>query len=176
MPWVADPIIRGWPPLPFIRPVRNCYNPLSVILCSTAIDVVALQQESRSLEENVPHFIVSCPFLRKDRDPLLKSALNLIPLVYMDHPTRWSDHQMAQLILDPTHPSVSDRIPLDKKIIYPLEKMTRLLCFTLHRRRALTLGYRPWVTLWTRNRHMKIPVNFFPLFTILPLVASMNSS
>jgi hypothetical protein len=83
-------------------------------------------------EENIPHFIVSCPFLSKVRDPVLESALEHIPLVYQNHPRNWSNHQIAQLVLDPTHPSVTEALPLDTCTINLIEKVTRLLCFVLH--------------------------------------------
>jgi hypothetical protein len=94
-------------------------------------------------EEDIPHFLVQCSALSKERDPILKSALNLVPLVYQNHPLTWNNQQIAQLVLDPTHPLVAEKIPLDKQTIHCLERETRLLCFVLHRRRAMTLGYRP---------------------------------
>jgi hypothetical protein len=94
--------------------------------------------------EDVPHFLITCPALSKERDPILAAALDQVPLVYDQHPHRgWSPSMLSQLILDPTHATVAELLPMHESQLYQLEMETRRLCFNLHRARAVTLGYRP---------------------------------
>ena len=49
---------------------------------------------------------------------------------------------LTQMILDPTHKLIQDRIPLTAYQLMELEKVTQLMVYQLHYRRAQNLGYR----------------------------------
>ena len=60
-----------------------------------------------------------------------------IHLAYQDHPyTGWSREMLTQLILDPTHPSIVAMLPLNKHLLFQVERKSRQLCFSLHRARV----------------------------------------
>ena len=95
-------------------------------------------------DEDVPHFLLECSATDHLRKPIINNIIDIIPLVYEDHPSKcWNSQQITQLILDPSHPSVIERLPLSTRELFAIEAKSRSLCFTLHRYRALTLGYRP---------------------------------
>lgn len=91
-------------------------------------------------EEDVKHFIMQCNYLHNTREPYLKEIYNTILCDYPEE--KFDDESLTHLILDPTHPCISDTISLDAEKLNSLEKITRLLCFSLHRERAMKIGYR----------------------------------
>ena len=93
--------------------------------------------------EDTTHFVSSCTFLEEIRRPLIAKLFMKIPLVLQYHPTNitWSDEMLTQLILDPSHPDVVDILPLNSFHIDEICKISRQLCFTLHKERAEALGY-----------------------------------
>jgi len=92
--------------------------------------------------ENREHFLLLCDALTEARILYLGQLLNLIPLLYLDHPHNWSSARQTQLILDPTHPDISNSIHLSTRTLYQIENMSRLLCFSLHTKRAQLMDYR----------------------------------
>ena len=95
----------------------------------------------KSGDEDLPHFLVTCTSLSHIRKPMMERITEAIPKVFLDHPSRgWSPQQMTQLILDPTHPSITSKLPMQIPLLYPLEKQTRLLCFRLHKERSRRLA------------------------------------
>ena len=90
----------------------------------------------REEEENVEHFILLCPTLERERVPHLKAIMAQIPYVFRDIDQFYKDnHLLLHLILDPTHPCVSERLPLQDEIIMGLEIETQILLHTLHCKR-----------------------------------------
>ena len=95
-------------------------------------------------DEDVPHFLLECSATDHMRKPIITDIIDFIPLIYEDHPSKsWNSQLITQLVLDPSHPLIMERLPLSKEVLFALEAKSRSLCFTLHRYRALTLGYRP---------------------------------
>jgi hypothetical protein len=94
-------------------------------------------------EETIVHFLVECRAFQDDREECLRQVLQGIPLVYQDHSFKgWKSPDLVQLLLDPTHPLISTRLPLQSEELKILEKSSRNLVYRLHTRRALKLGYR----------------------------------
>ena len=93
-------------------------------------------------DEDITHFLLQCQVLNPSRQAILNCIMASIPLVYKHHPHQWLPHQITQLVLDPTHPSVLSIIPLQQKVLYQIEKMSRSLCYKLHQKRCLLLGHR----------------------------------
>ena len=94
-------------------------------------------------DENITHFTISCPATEHKRAPFIQEIMDIIPRVYQNHPsTDWTPEMMTHLVLDPTHKNISDILPLAKKLLHGVEKVSRILCFTLHKFRATMLEYR----------------------------------
>ena len=95
-------------------------------------------------EEDLPHFLLDCQATQHLRTPIMHAIIGHIPLTYRNHPgTGWSELQLTQLIVDPTHQDVAEVLPLQTPQLIAIETTSRELCFKLHRYRALTLGFRP---------------------------------
>ena len=92
-------------------------------------------------KEDIPHFLLTCPALVAQRDPLLHQILYSIPLVYSNHPAacRWPRDLLTQLLLDPSHERIQSNIDLESKIVYTIERLSRQLCYALHVRRTVLL-------------------------------------
>ena len=78
-------------------------------------------------EEDMMYFLTSCRHTIDDRDPWLKAALSHIPLVFKDHPHNWSVQELAHLVLEPSHPTVEEKLHLHRDTIHLIEKETRLM-------------------------------------------------
>ena len=89
--------------------------------------------------ENREHFLTTCPALDGVRLPYINK---LKELVSKDNSTdAWesissSQHQLTQLILDPSSPT----LPIRKQSLQNIEHCTKRLCFALHCERSAMLG------------------------------------
>ena len=114
-----------------LQSTRASFNQTKITVC----------QLCNSADEDMPHFLTACPTLSSARKPSMSRLLEIIPRVYLHHPaTGWSSQMMTQLILDCTHPTISEVLPLSKHLINLVEKESRILCFALHRSRCTSLG------------------------------------
>ena len=89
------------------------------------------------------HLLTECSALQDIRQPLIRQIQNYIPTPLLATKDIYTDNiLLTQLILDPTHNSISSIIPLPKEVLLKMEIPARLMCYKLHYRRAQTLGYR----------------------------------
>ena len=114
-----------------LQSTRAQFNQTKITVC----------QMCKEEDEDLPHFLVSCPALRNAREPLLSRIFDQIPKVYQNHPeTGWPAERITQLVLDSSHPELMAMLPLSMDLRFRMEKDTRLLCFSLHRARSIALG------------------------------------
>lgn len=99
----------------------------------------------KKADEDTVHFLVVCEKLEDRRHPIMKAILSTIPMVYQYHPThtQWSPNLITQLVLDPSHPSVSNILPLERCVLFEVERLSRLLCYRVHIKRCKMLGQNP---------------------------------
>ena len=81
--------------------------------------------------ETVEHFLLTCPALTTERDPLIEEICALVA----DYSMTDNPQSLTQLLLD-----CSDLIPC-KLLAEQIEILSRKLCFTLHNRRSVLIGY-----------------------------------
>ena len=74
---------------------------------------------------------------------MVEGTLSHIPLVFKGHHHNWSAQELDHLVLDPSHPTVEEKLLLHRDTIHLLviEKQTRLLCIIPHRHRAIEMGF-----------------------------------
>jgi hypothetical protein len=95
----------------------------------------------KQADEDTSHFLIECEILEEQRQPIMNCIKASIPLVYQHHPhNQWPTQLLTQLVLDPTHPTVHDILPLDRPTLVEIEKLSRILCYM---KRCMLLGYRP---------------------------------
>ncbi len=70
-----------------------------------------------------------CSSLSSHRDPISMRLLISIPLTFQDHPLTGSMNSklLTQLILDSTHASIVAKLPMNKHLLFQIEKQSRLL-------------------------------------------------
>ena len=69
-------------------------------------------------EESITHFLIECEKLEPVRRAPLQCLKDIIPLVYQDHPeTNWSSELLTQLVLDPTHPHITNILPFNQRML-----------------------------------------------------------
>ena len=83
-------------------------------------------------DEDMIHFITECDKLENVRFSLMKIFIKLVPYVYINHPSIWSRQMITQLILDPSHDSITEILPLNDATIQRLEKWSRILLYKIH--------------------------------------------
>ena len=114
-----------------LQSTRAQFNQTKITVC----------QMCKEEDEDLPHFLVACPVLKKAREPFLRRIFDHIPRVYQNHPeTGWPAERITQLILDSSHPELMAILPLPLDLRFRMEKDTRLLCFSLHRARSIALS------------------------------------
>ena len=90
-------------------------------------------------EETTSHFLLRCEALEDYRQPLLQYIKAHSRLVFQCQPSSvvaiWNSELLIQLILDPTHPTVQELLPLCTQTMIELEKLSRLLSYKLHQTR-----------------------------------------
>ena len=89
--------------------------------------------------KNLISIMLKCEALEEYCQPYLPYIKNSFPLVYQHHPTTLNDQMLTQLILDPSHPSIQDLLPIDSHTMIEIEKLSRLLCYKLHQARCRIL-------------------------------------
>ena len=97
-------------------------------------------------EESREHFLLICEILEDVRKLHLNDVISAVPYVYVNHPaTGWTNQQLCQLILDPTHKSIVDMfgLPLPADVLQAIEDSSRLLSHRLDVKRVNVMGYRP---------------------------------
>jgi hypothetical protein len=94
--------------------------------------------------EDTTHFVSICSFLEEKRRPLLQKLFMKIPFVLQHHPASvsWSNELITQLLLNPYHFDVEDILTLSSSNINEIGRISRQLCFSLHKERAKESGYR----------------------------------
>ena len=84
-------------------------------------------------EESITHFLIECEKLEPVRRAPLQCLKDIIPLVYQDHPeTNWSSELLTQLVLDPTHPLITNILPFNQRMLIQIERQSHILCYKLH--------------------------------------------
>jgi hypothetical protein len=102
-------------------------------------------------DEDMVHFISTCPTLDSVRTPLMNRMLESIPRVYADHPHNWNDEMITQLTLDSSHHKIAEILPNVASYIPLIEKQARLLTFALHKARVLHLDEE----IQSKNKYQK---------------------
>jgi hypothetical protein len=110
-----------------LQSVRLVYKQVTTALC------LLCSQE----DETVSHFILRCKTLMDKRLPYLNTIKNLIPCIYIHRQAVLGDEKLlTQLILDPTHPSITSILALPNGILEKLEDVTQLMIYILHHERS----------------------------------------
>ncbi len=87
--------------------------------------------------EDICHFLLRCTFLSRERIMYIKQIDFLIPYVYLHRHTLTTDHHIfTQLLLDPSHPTITSLVDLNQNIRNELDYIATNLCFKLHTVRA----------------------------------------
>ena len=87
--------------------------------------------------EDLVHALLRCSALSDVRQKYLPAIINSIPLVYSHRTMVMNDeHLLTQLIMDSTHPRISELIPLQLGDQETHERLTRNFCFAIHLQRS----------------------------------------
>lgn len=92
----------------------------------------------KEADEDVTHFVTTCPVFENIRKPIINSIFDCVPYVLSNHPSIWSKDHLCHLILDHTHPNIN-HIQLTEASALQLEQKARHLCYSLHKARERTL-------------------------------------
>jgi hypothetical protein len=92
-------------------------------------------------DEDLEHFILSCPLLEPARRTYIMRINEVIPHVYSRRQEVFSSPRfLLQLVLDPTHPELRKVIDMHDDIITELEPISRDMCYALHLLRTKMLS------------------------------------
>ena len=96
-----------------------------------------------SAPEGRVHILTECAVHNSIRKPLMNNIQSLLPTPLLAAIEIINNNSlMTQLLLDPSHKSITDRIRLPQNIIEEMEKTSKLMIYQIHYRRAQILGYK----------------------------------
>ena len=88
-------------------------------------------------EETLEHFILHCHVLNEEREFHIKRIISTIPYVYQYRQLILDDEKLLlHLIIDATHPNLSEWLPLSNEEIITLEVLTQSMLYSLHSKRS----------------------------------------
>ena len=92
-------------------------------------------------DEDIHHFLISCEALEPVRKSRLACVLDAIPQVYKRLPYIISSpRHLVQIVLDPSHPLITEILPLKQHEMIEIEKESQILCYKLHQARCKYLN------------------------------------
>jgi len=91
--------------------------------------------------EDTAHFLITCPTLEPNRTVYHKAIQATIPCVYLHRPRLFnSSHLYTQLLLDPSHASLTALIDLEQHTRSTIEEISRKMIYNLHIKRSTLLS------------------------------------
>ena len=91
-------------------------------------------------DEDLVHVLLRCPAIQNARNKQLPRFMKAIPHVLNNLAHALNDPKLLiQLIMDPTHPSISNHISIPPQCEEGLERSSRNICYSIHSGRCLKL-------------------------------------
>ena len=96
----------------------------------------------KSSPEARVHIITECPVMQDIRMPLMREIRNYIPTPSLTYKAIFSNKELiTHLVLDPSHTKIKKLYQMTKMDYYNIEKVSRMMCYRMHYRRAQIMGY-----------------------------------
>ena len=91
--------------------------------------------------EDTAHFLITCPTLEPNRTIYHNAIQATIPSVYLHRPLLFNNrHLYTQLLLDPSHASLTSLIDLEHHTRSTIEEISRKMIYNLHIKRSTLLS------------------------------------